>query len=172
MTKIAKGKVLLYYNPYSGNGIFRNNLDHIIERCQAKGYQVFPVRAQHGKQIDKALSQIDESEYSRIIACGGDGTLNICVNTMLRYNIHLPLAIIPAGTANDFAYYFELPTHIDSALDIALGNKTTKADVGKVNEKYFINVAAMGAMVDVSQKTDPSLKNMIGPLAYYRKGAS
>ena len=171
MTKIAKGKVLLYYNPYSGNGMFRNNLDHIIERCQFKGYQVIPVRANQGMQITKVLSELDENEYSRIIACGGDGTLSICVNTMVKYNIHLPLAILPAGTANDFAYYFELPSDINAALDIALGSRTTKADVGTVNEKCFINVAAMGAMVDVSQKTDPDLKNAIGPLAYYLKAA-
>ncbi|MCQ2546787.1 MAG: YegS/Rv2252/BmrU family lipid kinase [Clostridia bacterium] len=172
MTKIAKGKILLYYNPYSGNGMFKNNLDHIIDRCQDAGYQVMPVRVNKGKQIEKVLSNIDENEYSRIIACGGDGTLNICVNTMIRHDIHLPMAILPAGTANDFAYYFELPSDIDKALDIALGNKTTKADVGTVNGKCFINVAAMGAMVDVSQKTDPALKNAIGPLAYYLKGAS
>ena len=171
MTKIAKGKILLYYNPFSGNGMFSNNLDHIIEKCQEKDFQVFPVRAQHGIQIEKALSGIDENEYDRIIACGGDGTINICVNTMLRHNIHLPLGILPAGTANDFAYYYEIPADLEWALDIALGNKTTKADVGTVNYKYFINVAAMGAMVDVSQKTDPELKNMLGPLAYYLRGA-
>lgn len=172
MTKKAKGKILLYYNPYSGNGLFKSNLDHIIERCQDAGFQVMPVRANKGLQIDRALSEIDENEYSRIIACGGDGTLNICVNTMIRHNIHLPLAILPAGTANDFAYYYELPTELDSALNIALGDRTTKADVGTVNDKCFINVAAMGAMVDVSQKTDPALKNAIGPLAYYLKGAT
>ena len=172
MTKIAKSKVLLFYNAYSGNGMFKNNLDHMIEKCQAKGLQVMTIRAQLGVQIDRALESIDQEEYSRIIACGGDGTLNICVNSMIRNNIHLPLGILPAGTANDFAYYFELPSDIEKAMDIALGDKTTKADVGKVNEKYFINVAALGNMVDVSQKTDPYVKNAIGPLAYYLKAAT
>ena len=172
MTKIAKSRVLLYYNAYSGNGMFKNNLDHIIEMCQNKGFHVTAVRAQMGVQIDKALEIIDEAEYDRIIACGGDGTINICVNSMLRHNIHLPLGIIPAGTANDFAYYFELPSDMNAALDIALGDRTTKADVGTVNSKYFINVAALGAMVDVSQKTDPYVKNAIGPLAYYLRAAT
>ena len=172
MTKRAKSKVLLFYNAYSGNGMFKNNLDHMIEKCQAKGLQVMTIRAQLGVQIDKALESMDQEEYSRIIACGGDGTLNICVNSMIRNNIHLPLGILPAGTANDFAYYFELPSDIEKAMDIALGDKTTKADVGKVNEKYFINVAALGNMVDVSQKTDPYVKNAIGPLAYYLKAAT
>lgn len=172
MTKIAKSKVLLYYNPYSGSGMFKNNLDHIIERCQERGFQVMPVRASQGNQLDKVFSQSDEHEFDRIIACGGDGTINICVNMMIKHGIHLPIAILPAGTANDFAYYFEIPAELNAALDIALGNKTTKADVGTVNDKCFVNVAAIGAMVDVSQKTDPDLKNAIGPLAYYLKAAS
>ena len=50
-------------------------------------------------------------------------------------------------------------------LDIALGNNYTYADVGKVNDRFFINVAAIGQVVDVSQKTDPTLKNTIGVLA-------
>lgn len=169
INKKEKNKVLLYYNAYSGSGVFKNNLDHIVERIQDAGFQTIPVRASKGLVIDEVLSTIDQSEYSRIIVAGGDGTVNLCVNAMIRHDIHLPLGILPAGTANDFAYYFELPSDIDYQLDIALGSKTTSADVGKVNDRYFVNVAAMGALIDVSQKTDPNLKNAIGVLAYYLK---
>ena len=170
--KGSANKILLYYNAYSGSGVFKNNLDHIVDRCQQAGYQVVPVRAAKGIVIDNVLSEIDQNQFSRIIAAGGDGTMNLCVNAMVKYDIHLPLAILPAGTANDFAYYFELPSDIDYQLDIALGNKTTKADVGVVNDRCFINVAALGALIDVSQKTDPNLKNAIGTLAYYLKAVT
>ena len=162
-------KILLYYNAYSGSGVFRNNLDHIIERCQRAGYQVVPVRAARGVVINMVFETLRQEEYSRIIIAGGDGTINTCVNAMVRHGIDLPIAILPSGTANDFAYYFEVPSDIDLQLDVALGNKTTFADVGVVNEKCFVNVCAMGALVDVSQKTDPNLKNAIGSLAYYLK---
>lgn len=162
-------KILLYYNAFSGSGVFRNNLDHIIDRCQKLGYQVVPVRAAHGVVINRVFEALRQEEYSRILVAGGDGTMNTCVNAMVRHDIHLPIGLLPAGTANDFAYYFELPSDLDLQLDVALGTKTTKADVGKVNNKCFINVCAMGALVDVSQKTDPNLKNALGSLAYYLK---
>lgn len=165
-------KVLLFYNPRAGNGLFKNNLDYIIDRFQTAGYQVIPVRASKGMAIEKAFATMNEEEYRQVIAAGGDGTINICVNAMIRYNINLPLAIFPAGTANDFAYYFEIPNNIDGMVDIALGNHFTNADVGKVNERHFINVAAMGALIDVSQKTDPNLKNTIGVMAYYLKAVT
>ena len=112
-------------------------------------------------------------EYRQIIAAGGDGTINICVNAMIRHDIHLPLAIFPAGTANDFAYYFEIPTDIDrygghrswgTILPTLMWERSTTG--------YFINVAAMGALIDVSQKTDPNLKNTIGVMAYYLKAVT
>ena len=164
---VFKGRILLYYNAYSGNGVFRSNLDRIIERCQLEGYQVVPVRAAHGKAINRVLQTLDQEEFNRIIVAGGDGTLNTLVNAMVRHGIHLPLGLLPAGTANDFAYYFELPQDLGGQMDVALGNKTTKADVGVVNDKCFVNVCALGTLVDVSQKTDPNLKNALGSMAYY-----
>ena len=58
--KIAN-RILLYYNPYSGSGVFKNNLDRIVERCQESGYQVVPVRAARGVVIDEVLGSIDQS---------------------------------------------------------------------------------------------------------------
>lgn len=172
MSENKGNKILLYYNAYSGSGVFKNNLDYIVERCQERGFQVLPVRASKGYIIDQMLGEIDPNDFDRIIAAGGDGTINICVNAMVRHDINLPLGLLPAGTANDFAYYFDIPSSIEYQLDIALGDVTSNADVGVVNNKNFVNVAAMGALIDVSQKTDPNLKNVMGTLAYYLKAVT
>lgn len=65
-----------------------------------------PVRASKGYVIEETLANLDQNEYDRIIAAGGDGTINICVNAMIRHDIRLPLALLPAGTANDFCLLF------------------------------------------------------------------
>ena len=163
-------KVLLFYNPNAGNGLFKTNLDVIIERFQSKKLIVIPVRASESNVLEAVLGTIDQKEYRQIIAAGGDGTINICINAMMQNNINLPLAIFPAGTANDFAYCLDLPLEINGMIDIALGNSFTYSDVGKVNSKYFLNVAAMGMLVDVSQKTDPDMKNTLGVISYYIRG--
>lgn len=169
-------KIILAYNPKSGSGLFLQHLDYIIQRCQEAGYQLIPVRASGDFSVEDALEEIKlndrEHEYRQLIAAGGDGTINICVNAMIKHNINLPLAIFPAGTANDFAHYFNISDDIEEMVDIALGENTIPADIGKVNDKHFINVAAIGPVVDVSQKTDPTLKNTLGIFAYYLKGLS
>ena len=45
MAERKANKILLYYNAHAGSGVFKNNLDHIVARCQEAGYQVMPVRA-------------------------------------------------------------------------------------------------------------------------------
>ncbi|MDO4869060.1 MAG: YegS/Rv2252/BmrU family lipid kinase [Bacillota bacterium] len=172
MPKKFKGRIFLYYNPFSGSGVFKENLDHIIERCQAAGYVVMPMRAADDFTIHEVMERLDPSEFDRLIVAGGDGTLNRCIDAMVKNDIDIPIGILPSGTANDFAFYFELKNDLEEALDVALGDKTTKADLGFVNGRCFVNVCAMGNMVDVSQKTDPTLKNALGPLAYYLKAAS
>ena len=44
-TEKKRNKILLYYNAHSGSGVFKNNLDYIVDRCQEKGFQLEPVRA-------------------------------------------------------------------------------------------------------------------------------
>jgi YegS/Rv2252/BmrU family lipid kinase len=166
-------KVLLFYNPYAGNGIFKNNLDVIIERFQKKSMIIIPIRADSGRaQLDDVFRRMDVGEYRKLIAAGGDGTIHSMVNAMVRNDIELPLAVFPAGTANDFASYMDLPNKLDDMIGIALDEKYTSADVGAANGRCFVNVLAMGMLVDVSQKTDPNLKSTLGLISYYIKGFS
>ena len=172
MDTVGKGKkVLLFYNAMAGKGQLKNKLDYIIGRFQTAGLQIIPLRAMSaGKTIDEFFAEMEQSEYRQVIVSGGDGTIHVCVNSMIRNNIELPLAIFPAGTANDFAFYFGITTNVEQMVSVALGDTTMPADVGVINDKYFINVAAMGAIVDVSQKTDPKLKDALGVMAYYITG--
>ena len=47
---------------------------------------------------------------------------------------------------------------------------TTKVDIGKMNNRYFINLAAGGQLTQVSYETPSRLKSIVGPFAYYIKG--
>ncbi len=170
-------KVILFYNPYSGKGTFKNNLDYIVERFQEHGLQIIPIRAANGDRLDVFFDTVInqetyKDEYRQIIVAGGDGTINICVTRMKKHNIDLPIAIFPIGTANDFAYNFGISNSVSEMIDIALGDRITRADVGIANGKYFVNVTALGPIVDASQKTDPVLKETIGVLAYYINGVA
>lgn len=165
-------KVLLVYNPRAGNGLFKANIDRVIGTFQKKGMLVIPVRVDSSSIMDDFFKIAKEEDYHKVIAAGGDGTINITVNAMLNNDLNLPLAVFPSGTANDFAYYFDIPFGINEMIDIAIEENYTYSDIGCVNGKYFVNVAAMGFLVDVGQRTDPNIKNTLGVMSYYLKGVS
>jgi diacylglycerol kinase (ATP) len=169
---MKRNKVLFFYNPEAGNRLFKSNHDFIVEKFQKNNMFVVMLRGDNKETLLEFMKDMRQDEYRKIIVAGGDGTINTMINAMMECNIDLPISIFPSGTANDFAYYFDLPHDLDGMVKIALQEHYTYTDIGRVNNKYFINVAAIGFLVDVSQKTDPEIKNTLGVISYYLKGVS
>ena len=65
---------------------------------------------------------------------------------------------------------FNLPANIEELTELYTRDNYTQCDVGMVNGKYFINVASLGCLVDISQRTDPKAKTSFGVFSYYLKG--
>lgn len=162
-------KVKFIYNPYSGENTILDNIDTVIRVHQKYGYWVVPFRISKDFELIDAFKDIDDS-YKYVLIAGGDGTVDNVVNVMKKIGINIPIAILPVGTANDFAKFIGMPSNIEKACEQILESESCELDLGKVNDKYFINVASTGLFTDVSQKTDENLKNTIGKLAYYVKG--
>jgi len=160
-------RVLLLYNPNAGNGVIKSLLDDIIGRFNEENILVVPYRIGGPTELGQVFNELEVSGYEKIIAAGGDGTVNLVVNEMIRGDVRIPLAIFPTGTANDLASTLGLPQSIEGMINTALSENYIKADVGKAGDRYFINVLAIGMLVDVSQRTDPLIKNTLGLGAYY-----
>jgi diacylglycerol kinase (ATP) len=162
-------KFILVYNPISGDASFKFKLDTVIEAFQKKGCIIIPLRISNDRDGDfVALAR--EIAVDGIIVSGGDGTIHKLINHMLIQEIDLPLGIIPSGTSNDFAAYLQLDKNIDTCVDIITAGQSKTFDVGKVNDKYFFNVASAGLMTSVAHNADSMLKNTLGKIAYYLKG--
>jgi len=160
----------LIYNPGSGDRSFKNRLDEVVEEFQRGGYQVVPYKTLGVDDIEVGVKLTQNDDYYGIAVAGGDGTINRVVNAMIKYNIKLPLGIFPWGTANDLASYFGITRDIKRCCKIILKDNIVPIDLGKINDRYFVNVAAGGLLTDVSQKIDINLKSTLGKLAYYIKG--
>jgi diacylglycerol kinase (ATP) len=163
-------KFILVYNPISGDASFRFKLDAVIEAFQKKGCVIIPYRIINEREEDDFVALTREVAADGIIVSGGDGTIHKLINNMLVQEIDLPLGIIPSGTSNDFAAYLQLDKNIDTCVDIITAGQSKTFDVGKVNDKYFFNVASAGLMTSVAHNADSMLKNTLGKIAYYLKG--
>jgi YegS/Rv2252/BmrU family lipid kinase len=163
-------KVKFIYNPYSGENSILTEIDIVLRTYQKNGYSVVPYRLdkEYGK-ADDAFFDIEEN-YDHVLIAGGDGTVDIVINSMKKNHVDIPVGILPSGTANDFAKFIGMPSNIEAACEQIINSEVKSVDLGKVNNEYFVNVASTGLFTDISQKTDVNLKNTIGKLAYYLKG--
>jgi YegS/Rv2252/BmrU family lipid kinase len=84
--------------------------------------------------------------FERIVVCGGDGLLNEAINGIMEEKIpeNFAIGIIPTGSGNNFAKALGIPKDIKKAFEIIKSEKKILVDVGKVNQKYFINCFSLG----------------------------
>jgi len=103
--------------------------------------------------------------FEKIVAAGGDGTINEVVNGLA--GTHATLGLLPIGTMNVFATELGLPVN-DLALcwNIIQGDSTRAIDLPKANEKYFVQLAGVGLDAQVVKETSAQLKKNFGPLSY------
>ncbi len=104
-----------------------------------------------------------------LVVVGGDGTLNEAINGLLNANIdpEPALAIVPLGTANDFAGGCEIPRdHPALALRLAWEGVPRLIDVGRANTRFFLNVATGGFGAEVAASTPAVAKKALGGIAY------
>ena len=101
----------------------------------------------------------------RVVVAGGDGSVGPAALLALRAG--LPLAVIPAGTANSFARWLDLPLDLEEAARLAAdpGASTRPAEVAAADGRPFVNVASTGLAVLAAHGARP-LKQTLGPLAY------
>ena len=165
-------RCLFIINPSSGQRSIQNNLDKLIGRLILKKIvnhiDVF-FTAKKDDGYYKAL-KCKETNYDFITVVGGDGTINEVVSGMVESNKTIPLCILAAGTVNDFANYLNLPTNIDGICNLINNFNTICCDVGKIDNHYFMNVAAGGMFSDISFTVSKNEKKRLGPLAYYLNG--
>lgn len=163
-------KVRFIYNAQSGETTIVSYLDQIISIYQERGYSILPYRVTFAPdKEDDMLDGVDAS-YHHILIAGGDGTVNYVVNCMKRRGLDIPVAVLPTGTANDFANELGVPSDIPRACRRILAGEVHKVDLGLVNGEYFLNVFSCGLFTEVSQKTPTFFKNNFGKLAYYFGG--
>ena len=159
--------MLILYNPKAGKGRIRRKMDAIEEVFFTAGYTPVPKMLRFGENPFDGL----DGEYELVVICGGDGTINYVVNAMKTRGLDYLLAIIPAGTANDFAGAIGMHSNPVKAARQIVEGQQDRVDCGRVNGLYFINIFSFGMFTTTSQHTPEHLKQHIGKAAYIIEGS-
>jgi diacylglycerol kinase (ATP) len=133
-------------------------------RClEQLGFHLIEESTEHPQQLAELIQRY-QNQVDLVIVGGGDGTLNAAVDGLI--NTHLPLGILPLGTANDLARTLGIPNSIPEACKIIALGEVRRIDLGWVNGKHFFNVASLGLSVKITQRLTKEAKRRWGVLAY------
>lgn len=114
--------------------------------------------------------EASEKGYDAVFSMGGDGTLNETVNGLALSGQAVNFGFIPLGTVNDLARALHIPLQPEEAIAALKDSKLVKVDIAKVNDRYFVNTIAAGAMPEAVGNVSIEQKTRLGPMAYFLTG--
>lgn len=122
-------KYVFIINPASGKTDYDKIKQNIMKTLENENYEIYETKAP--KEATEIASRFKNEENTIVYSVGGDGTLNEVVNGIAKGKCKL--GIIHTGSGNDF--YRTLKE---------AQTENVRLDLGKVNGRYFINIASVG----------------------------
>jgi diacylglycerol kinase (ATP) len=144
-------KVTALTNPLSGHGTAIHAAQAAIARLHARGVEVIEIIGDDAEDARHLAAAALERGTDALVATGGDGVISNALQVLAGTDV--PLGIIPAGTGNDHAREFGIPTKDpEAAADIVADGWTQTIDLGRIQrgegrkktDKWFGTVAATG----------------------------
>jgi diacylglycerol kinase (ATP) len=150
---VPSREIALLTNPTAGRGKGAKIRDLAVTRLRAAG---LTVRDLQGRDADEALDlarQCVADGVDAVVVCGGDGMVHLAVQAVATTGV--PLGIIPAGTGNDVARYFDIPRKDPAAaVDRVIAGSTRTVDLARSGTAYFVTVLAAGFDAIVNERAN------------------
>jgi diacylglycerol kinase (ATP) len=151
-------RVALLTNPHAGKGRAGLAAEIARDRFADHGIDVLTIQGADPEGArDLARQMVEDPDVDALVVCGGDGLINLALQEQAGSGV--PLGIIPAGTGNDHAREYGIPTHPRRAADVIARGFTTTTDLGIMrndagDEHWFGTIACAGFDSLVSDRTN------------------
>lgn len=143
----------LIANPAAGKGTARRRLQSTSEAFAARGIHQIKQTSAPGDE-ERVTREALDAGWTTIVVVGGDGTCSRVADAIVRSGSGCALAVVPAGTGNDFAKTVGVAHYTAAQLaGLVVGGVTTLIDVGRADERYFINSCGFGFDASVLEAT-------------------
>lgn len=166
---MEKKKAMVIINPSSGKEEAKNQ-EETIQEVLAKRYKTKVYHTEKAGDAQDFSLEAAREKYHLVVAVGGDGTVNEVVSGLAEKDHRPLLGIVPMGTVNDLTRALGISQDPIEAMAVLRGEAYKAIDVGKVNDRYFMNALALGSIPESIHEVTPEEKSKLGPLAYFLAG--
>jgi diacylglycerol kinase (ATP) len=143
--------VYVVFNPHSGKGRGAQLVAPVLDALAPAKRLEHGLTRGPGDEARLAEDAVRRG-FRRIVAVGGDGTWSNVGNALLRTGVEAQLGLVPGGTGCDLAKTLGIPPRDPGACcRIVLGGAFRTIDVGRVEDRHFLNIAGFGYDVAVLQ---------------------
>ncbi|WP_414054154.1 diacylglycerol/lipid kinase family protein [Macrococcus equi] len=163
MQKFKTG--ILFYHDHAGQGDVHEIIGEVSKSLSRFIDQLTIYRSTEQGEIYDYLKHA-ETHFEICLILGGDGTVHELINGIIDGGHHVPIGILPGGTFNDFTKTLNLHPNPMRAAEQLLSAEVKYYDVLKTNERYALNFAGLGLIVDNSNSINPETKSKIGKFSY------
>ncbi len=151
--RAGTGRALVLINPFAARGRARRTWPQVRRVLEQTGWAVDEVITRSPQEAE-ALARRAGGACDVVVAAGGDGTTHWVINGLLRGDAPPPLALIPEGTANDFARCLGVPlSPVAAAREMARMTRR-RVDVGEVNGRYYATISGVGFDAEVARRVN------------------
>ena len=119
---------------------------------------------EEAEDISPIIEQVKNNHYRFVVACGGDGTVNMVASLLVHTKI--ALGILPLGSGNGLARSNGIPMDLVKALDVIVKGKTDVIDSGTINGRPFFCTAGIGFDALIAHKFAESTER--GFVTYFK----
>ena len=163
--------VVIIANPGSGKGLapdYASELSQVLKSTHSSKIELRET-TEVGDAEEWAKSAKSEG-FDTVICLGGDGTVNEVINGLMAVKEPPVFSFVPIGTANDLGRVLGFDMNPDQAVEQFKDMKEDTIDIGQVNDKYFMDVVAVGDIPTAVMETESEKKNKFGFFAYVLDG--
>ena len=161
---------LVVANPYAGR---RREIElRTRQALQFRRIEAEIVSPYGEAEVRQCIDEAVAGGCNRVVAVGGDGTINLVVGALMRHRWDQPptLGVLPAGSGSDFVRTFGISQRLEDAARHLEGDDVYPSDVGVLRgswgERHFINVADAGVLAALVQRAE-RLPRWLGSARYH-----
>jgi diacylglycerol kinase (ATP) len=137
-----KENILFIVNPVSGKANPAKIIKQINENLALEKYNVLYENTKYKGHANEIAGHYKEKGIKKIVAVGGDGTVNEVGSAII--NTDISLGIIPRGSGNGLARYLSIPLNAKDAIKIINNPSIKIIDAAKIDDKYFFCTSGVG----------------------------
>jgi len=171
----AYRNIALIYNPYAGGlqGARSSRLVDAQKGLRKYGAAVETIATDAPRSAGKLAARAIANGADLIVVVGGDGTINEATEGVAGTDV--PLAILPAGTANVLATEMRVSGNLGKAAEELLSYPPERISTGRIQSRdeaprSFLLMAGAGLDAHIVYSLDVSLKRRFGKVAYWLAG--